>query len=600
MAEIKERLAEISADYRGSVHDRSKLKPSKLLKSITGGSITTADAPSRNSYSVSGQRRTLVLTFMTVEERRRRIRLNAVKNKSQHRGIPGTRDASRQKAELAAKNKTGASGVSAFERSSAASKKREEAILVDMKFLHQSIFVFVRDLDESHPPYRIENRAINHAIYFRQRGCDGHPWNRLGPGETAAYVWEEPTKQKKLTVRVGMNLLTLQGVDGDERDWRTDRTTSAKKNSHAEGLKVLYPFSLIENEEQGGYGPTKSIRLEQIGFADYLPCPGGGGVKVNEGTDDVAELLCRVDTEGGTRLLIISDATDKVAGSAMDEERIMRRHLDTLKKQSQDEENRHDAFGEMKEEMKGRHGDAISRGSPALASIEESKEEVLSSIPEDSEIGSPDKRVTSAGTSAVDKAGVEKRIADIADYPEGMHITKCNQLLIEVLECVDLKASDLSGLSNPYAEVSLKQRHWSRTNLFHKRREKRKTYFIEKTLAPKWSQQPQVFVFDVPEEASHVTRGYKVRVSVRSFKGLFAAAPFLGQTDVHLRSLLSEKESIGWYPLTGKAGQREVLTSASRIRGSVKLRVQWIYSPTALLEYYILLSQVRCSCCRLV
>ena len=95
----------------------------------------------------------------------------------------------------------------------------------------------------------------------------------------------------------------------------SDQMSSAKNKSHAKGVKLLYPFSLIESEEQGGYGPTRTVRLEQIGFADYLPCPAGGNVKLNEVTHEAGQLLCRVDTEGGTRLLIVSDATDKVTGS---------------------------------------------------------------------------------------------------------------------------------------------------------------------------------------------------------------------------------------------------------------------------------------------
>ena len=96
---------------------------------------------------------------------------------------------------------------------------------------------------------------------------------------------------------------------------------------------------------------------------------------------------------------------------------------------------------------------------------------LLSSIPEDSDLEiSATRKHTSARASTIDKAAVERSIAEAADYPEGMHITRCNQVLIEVLEATDLKASGLSGLSNPYAEVSLKQRHRSRKNLFSKRR----------------------------------------------------------------------------------------------------------------------------------
>lgn len=616
MVKLKDAIAAVSADYRsqqyGMMDDthrpNSTLKPGKLLKTITGGTIsmsTGGPGPTSQiipSASSMHHGRRLILTFRTVEERRMRIRtraLRANKSKKLHHRRGGTTK------EMSTRNSRGSSGhgatspVAAIERraSNASTENREDALLVDMKFLHQSIFVFVRDFDTSNPPYRIENRAINHAIYFRQRGCDGHPWKRLAPGESAAYVWEEPTKPKKLTVRVGTNLRTLHGVDGGNVE-QSKLSKKAGKNaarSRASGLKVMYPFSLIENEEEGGYGPTKTVRLEQIGFADYLPCPEGGvssGDKSSGAPFDQEALLCRVDTEGGTRLLVISDATDKIAGE--DEELMMRRHLQTLKEQIDEEHSRRDAFKSMRQRLAAvsMRSSSHSLGKSGLASIEESNEELLSSIPEDSDLEVPTSS-NSEVPNANDVMG-EQDIVEIAEYPEGSCIARCNQVLVEVLECTGLKASDLSGLSNPYAEVSLKQRHGRRKNLFHKRREKRKTYFIEKTLAPKWSQQPQIFVFDVPEEASRITRGYSIRVSVRSFRGLFSSAPFLGRTDVHLRSLVNQRESVGWYPLTGKTNQREVrATATSRVRGSVKLRVQWIYSTQALLDYYLLLSQTR-------
>ena len=601
MVKLKDALAAVSADYRShrygmddASRSNSALKPSKLLKSITGGAISIPGGSGPTSQTLSMQPgRRLLLTFRTVEERRVRIRsraLKAGKSKKIHHRRGGITK------ETPVRN---ARGVAAIERrsSSNANEDREDAVLVDMKFLHQSIFVFVRDFDASHPPYRIENRAINHAIYFRQRGCDGHPWKRLSPGESASYVWEEPTKPKKLTVRVGTNLRSLHGVDGiaNFQQSKTIKRASKASKTHATGIKVLYPFSLIESEEQGGYGPTKTIQLEQIGFADYLPCPEGGGARDKAAATvlDQEALLCRVDTEGGTRLLVISDATDSNAEEG--EELMMRRHLHTLRKQIEEEQSRRDKFKSMKQRLTmSRRGSSHSLGKSALASIEESNEELLSSIPEDSDLEVPTTGNSESEEPSAHHTIGEQDISEIADYPEGSCISRRNQVLVEVLECSGLKASDLNGLSNPYAEVSLKQRHGRRKNLFHKLREKRRTYFIEKTLAPRWSQQPQIFVFDVPEEASRVTRGYSIRVSVRSFKGLVSSAPFLGRTDVHLRSLVNQKESVGWYPLTGKTNQRDLGAAAtSRVRGSVKLRVQWVYSTPALLDYYLLLSQTR-------
>merc|ERR1712226_1414762 len=81
-------------------------------------------------------------------------------------------------------------------------KNTEQMVGISMRLIHQSIFVFVHPFNDN-PPYRIENRSINHVVYFRQRGCQNHPWNSLSPGETLSYTWEEPMKTKKLSVRVG-------------------------------------------------------------------------------------------------------------------------------------------------------------------------------------------------------------------------------------------------------------------------------------------------------------------------------------------------------------------------------------------------------------
>ena len=188
MTRIKDRLAEIhlAAGFRSAAPDRSMITPGKLLKSITAGTITMPGSSSVDPYPAAlPQIRPLVLTFRTVEERRRRVRLKAVgSKKTRHRGDPSNTThatPSQRNATIVTKSMAGAaSNATALGHPSLVGKKKEEALVVDMRFLHESIFVFVRPFDALNPPYRIENRGINHAIYFRQRGCDGHPWNRFG------------------------------------------------------------------------------------------------------------------------------------------------------------------------------------------------------------------------------------------------------------------------------------------------------------------------------------------------------------------------------------------------------------------------------------
>jgi hypothetical protein len=83
-------------------------------------------------------------------------------------------------------------------------------------------------------------------------------------------------------------------------------------------------------------------------------------------------------------------------------------------------------------------------------------------------------------------------------------------------------------------------------------------------------------------------------VKVRNFR-LVGQHPILGQAAVHFGSLRNQQELVGWYPLAGRTGRRDVETSplSDWSRGSIKLRVQWIYTTPALVDYFLLLSERR-------
>lgn len=99
----------------------------------------------------------------------------------------------------------------------------------------------------------------------------------LYPGESAPYTWQEPTKPKKLSVRVG----NCEGASTNKKEQK--------------GSKVPF-FSLhfINNEEEGYYGATKTIKMEEIGHIDVLPCP------ENRHKEQTEKVYCTVDTEGLT------------------------------------------------------------------------------------------------------------------------------------------------------------------------------------------------------------------------------------------------------------------------------------------------------------
>lgn len=68
----------------------------------------------------------------------------------------------------------------------------------------------------------------------------------------------------------------------------------------------------------------------------------------------------------------------------------------------------------------------------------------------------------------------------------------------------------------------------------------------------------------------------------------------LGQAVVHLHSVRNQQELVGWYPLAGRTGKTELENPLSSWgRGSVRLRIQWVYTVRALMDYFIMFTERR-------
>lgn len=102
---------------------------------------------------------------------------------------------------------------------------------------------------------------------------------------------------------------------------------------------------------------------------------------------------------------------------------------------------------------------------------------------------------------------------------------------------------------------------------------------------PQWV--GQKFMFDVPEKASIQNRGYFVRIVVRSVSA-FGQTRFMGQADIPFSGLQNEKSLYGWFPLRGKSSTQTRITAISAAQesyGSIKLRLQWIYTALGLVHH---------------
>ena len=586
---IKDRLA-----YVASVKEQQKDKMKGVLRRLSVGvprrislGVPIIGKQRRNTLAVSSRQSNsgevdltkaaqLTLTFRTLEERLRKLRVKAGRNETLS---PSHYNPVRSG--LAAT--PSALNIDQKSPRQPQSMPEIEGLNVELKSIHNTMFVILRERDDENPKFRIQNRSMNHIVFYRQRGCNGHPWNQLMPGESLPYSWEEPIKAKKLIVRVAAKSQDISKLDvltssrhesiselasdcNFENEVAVSSADQEKHLARAARVKQALAYQFVDTEETRQYGPSITVRLEEIGYRTLLPVPLKESGRNAMGRRNF--LNCEVDTDGGTRLLVVSDDS-----GSEDERSMLDRHLGTLKQQTVYEKERFSALNSLRYAL--------------LQPVQDAGK-----VPS---VGNSDKDFDKDRTFAEAQRATtieEKAKRMVEDFPEEATIASRHQVVIEIVEAVGLNVSDFVGNCNPYCEIFLKGRSKSRKHFFQKRQNKRKTYFIEKSLEPKWSD--QVFVFNVPEEAVMVTRGHSIQVKVRNFR-LVGQHPILGQTSVHFGSLRSQQELVGWYPLAGRTGRRDVGTAplSDWSRGSVKLRVQWIYTTHALIDYFLLLSSRR-------
>ncbi|KAL7555284.1 hypothetical protein ACHAWF_018921 [Thalassiosira exigua] len=531
---------------------QSPVRPFQLIR---------AKSKKRTQETNSGELQSLehfvTLTFLTLEERLRRLRRAAVSKNS----VVPSRDGTR-----AQNNIDDLQEVDHAASLGGSSKQ----LFIELKFFHQSMFVFIREPDPNNPPHRIINRSLHWVIYYRQKGCASHAWKSLSPGESADYTWAEPLKATKLSVRVGMT---------DDVRCRLQKQNILAAEGSSKTRRPLFQFQFIENEEQGHFGPTKSVKLVDIGSEVKLPCPACENY-----------LSCQVDTEGATRVLKISDDVQ-----LSNDETLVRRNIANIKREIADETSRRENLDAMNKTLM----------SSLTSDID------MASVPRDGSIVRPDDDLPPAFHESIplglgrrangrylyfdldDPEAFESELQEIADFDEGHFITKCNQVVVEVLEATGIRSTDLGGLSNPYVKVGLICGVKKRKTGFRKR-QMRSTYYIASTLNPTWSHQS--FVFDLPASASsdpRETRRFSIQCVVKSTEK-FGKDKFLGQSYVHLRNLKDQRENVGWYPLMSELGRSDTgKDPLDRVCGSIRLRVQYIHNYSGLLEYYLLCSDRR-------
>jgi hypothetical protein len=535
-------------NFRSTMSDLNalllELRSQKVKKSIfsnfksekTGVVTTTQRKDQYKNYTnefSSEEHNRLVLTFQTLENRMKEIREQAIERKNISNSLTMKQISNKGIVERNADDHRGPAFMKQLD--SVAQKDVDDYINASVKLLNQTMFIFVHD-KKSSPVYRVDNRSIAYMIYFRQRGCEAHPWNSLAPGDSIDYTWEEPIKPNRLLVRVGNH---------------NNNGFSVKPN----GGKKIFPLKIIENEDQGVLGKTQEVNLDEIGHKEKLSSP------ISRDGSVAKELYCKVDTEGMTRVLVITDAK---ASQNSEELNAMIDPLNTLSGKIRDEKTK-------LQNLKSLIGACIP---PDIGLI---------TVPENETVRVKEER------------SLETNLTELGSHPKDSEVTSTNQVFIEVLEASGLhtagNSSGYNGLCSPYCSIKLEEglNEKGRNLFLPTKRQSKRTYFIEKTVSPKWT--GMKFVFDVPAKARDQMNGLSIKVKVKDFH-LVGKHSSLGRVEIQLRSLKDQKEILGWFPLLGRNSRGGNLTSSTgRFLGSIKLRVLWIYTAPALLDYYILLSE---------
>eukprot|EP00981_Chlorochromonas_danica_P005995 scaffold1244_cov162-Ochromonas_danica.AAC.31 len=168
------------------------------------------------------------------------------------------------------------------------------SLRVELKLAESTIMVLVNELnDRLSTEYRIENRSVCYCIHYKQKGIPGSSWKTLNPGQSCAYVWQDPFKPHKLLMHVGQNLL----CPGDTRNSATSAEGGelGDRGRGDDSLgKYLGYLAGMSNEN------ATVISMDEIGFKEFLPL---------RGMD--AKLTATIKSEGPTKVLLIAPSLEK-------------------------------------------------------------------------------------------------------------------------------------------------------------------------------------------------------------------------------------------------------------------------------------------------
>jgi hypothetical protein len=293
MEKLKTRLLEVSVAKQADKPTSGGARARKILRGLSGA----RDDFLERMVGVEPIP-PVVLTFRTVEERMRSVRLKAARS-SIHES---------------SKRRHGMEEVVYTE------EELRTAVDVDIQARSlepcdvPNVFCI---LESAIKPFQVKNQSANTTIYYRQKNCENYSWQTLQPGQSRSYTWEEPLKPKRLHVRASKAKLSL--------DQNNEKISSGRSVPASKSVRK------IRDEEDFTFTSPVSFRLDEIGFTELIHL---GSVSKRK-DQQRAFLKGHVDVERSTRILILQDfSLDEVNNDQMEQ------HIQFLNVKVQNERTR--------------------------------------------------------------------------------------------------------------------------------------------------------------------------------------------------------------------------------------------------------------------
>ncbi len=341
--------------------------------------------------------------------------------------------------------------------------------------------------------YRIRNGTASHIIYFKQSvrftalGRFSDIWSTIYPGEEVNYFFENPVldsriEKKQISVKLGPNILCPEHI------------------THHDFTKVYYIEDMISEpvdfiRSLTNYKQKRHNKVD-INF-DIIGAE--ANIVTNSHNEEKVGIKVSVTSQNNIKLVqIVPDSTKYVSESKYCKQFAVKQ-IEILKELEEKLNNRviQDFQSAMEQELM----DATERLKKFQETLDPFKLTAFSEF---------------------------KQLLDT-------DTNKSNQLIVEVLECKELRPFVTGQKENIYCRIELKK---TIDSLISRRKclASKSTYVCNQTLDPTWINQK--FVIETPEDALNSSSFYTLKISVFC-KGLIQKAKLIGTMELQL-SCLSE------------------------------------------------------------